>query len=125
MTGQVTATTTVGMVIAVSAGGPLSEVFGEIAAVEAIMGLGGGITMGIVSKENLRETIRGGAVGMFLAFGLGSLGPVLLSKILDLPPEADPTSPQVIAAYSYAIGLFHHLIIDKILRGKGGNDDQG
>ena len=119
MSGQTTAmTATVGMVAAVSTGGPLSEVFGELAAVEAIMGLGGGITMAIGNRETIRETLRGGVIGMLLAVGFGALAPVVVAKVLGLPSDGTTITPQTAAAYSFAIGLGHHLIIDRMNRKK-------
>jgi hypothetical protein len=119
---QHTITATVGIPLAAMAGGPLAQVFGELTLVEAIMGLGGGVTMAVGSRETLRETVRGGFLGSVLAVGFGALAPVIVSKFLGVSSSEQIVGPQATAAYSYAIGLGQHLIIDKISRKKGGDD---
>jgi hypothetical protein len=123
MTQTTTTFAAVGTAVAASAGGPLAQVFGELAAVEAIMGAGGGVAMAIGNRETLRETVRGGALGCLLAVGFGTLTPVIVSKFLGLESHEQVIGPQAMAAYSFAIGLSQHLIIDKISRKKKGADD--
>lgn len=122
-----TMTAAVGTATAAAVGGPLSQVFDEMTAIAAIMGMFGGLTMAISNRETWREMVRGGILGLFLAVGFGALAPTIGSKLIEMltgsPVGGDVIGPEGMAAYSYVIGLAQHLILDRLQRTKGEDDD--
>lgn len=126
MAGENTAIAALGTATAAAVGGPLSQVFDEVTAIAAIMGLLGGLTMGISNRETKWEMVRGGVLGLSLAVGFGVLvppiGSALISSVVDADIRSDFIGPQGVAAYSYVIGLLQHLILDRVQRDKGGDD---
>jgi hypothetical protein len=116
-----------GTAAAAMAGGPLSQVFDEMTAIAAIMGLFGGVTMAVSNRETWLEMARGGFLGLGLAVGFGAIvppiGAALVESLVGAKTDGALVGPQGVAAYSYVIGLAQHLILDRIQR-KGGGDAQ-
>lgn len=107
------------------AGGPLAVVFGEMAAVQAIMGLGGGAAMAVSTRESAWSTVTAGLLGAVLAVGLGVLGESVLSAIMGLKAGENVSGPQAVAAYSFAIGLAQRPIYEWFARRTGGSSEDG
>ncbi|MEH7827096.1 hypothetical protein [Gemmobacter denitrificans] len=94
-----------GAALAAVAGGPLTDVFNELALALAIMGAGGGITRGLANRLPWREVVRGGVIGASLAFGIGALAP----KALGVNVEGSTVS--ILAASAYLLGFLQDFVV--------------
>ena len=95
---------------AAAAGGPLAQVFNELALVMALMGLAGGSIRGLSLKISMREMCRGAVIGAGLAFGFGILSPPILAAQfgIDIFPDA-PTIP-LLAATAFVVGYMQDVV---------------
>lgn len=107
-----------GAALAAVAGGPLTDVFNELALALAIMGAGGGITRGLANRLPWREVLRGCVVGALLAVGIGALAPQVLGKMLAMEIEGGTVS--VLAASAYLLGFLQDFAIAFLQRKPGG-----
>lgn len=121
--GHNTAAAGLGTATAALAGGPLAQVFGELAIVQAIMGFGGAIAMAIHRKEPIKVTGISGFLGAVLAVGLGVLSEAVLHSVLGIEVGENVSSAQASAAYSFAIGLAQRPIYEWFSKKTGGSDD--
>ena len=99
------------------AGGPLAEVFNELALVLALMGAAGGATRGLALRLQWREVLRGIALGALLASGVGVLLPHVLGPWLG--PDLPVTVP-ALAACAYLVGFMQDAVIARLQRGPKG-----
>jgi hypothetical protein len=113
MSGQSTAVATGGAAVAALAGGPLAEVFNEMALVLALMGAAGGATRGLALRLAWREVLRGVFLGALLATGGGVLLPHLLGPWLG--PDLAVTVP-ALAACAYLVGFLQDTVIARLQR---------
>lgn len=109
---------------AAAMGGPISQVFSELALMTAIMGAGGGLTLGLATKGTpWRDVARGVALGALLAGGFGVIAPWVVSKWMQIPIDTANPNPSIFGACSFVIGLAQDFILDKMTRVKDqGND---
>lgn len=123
MTGHNTLIAGLGTATAAAAGGPLAQVFGELAIVQAIMGFGGAVAMAVHKKEPIKVTGLSGCLGGVLAVGLGAVSEAVLSKVFGLSLGDGVSGAQASAAYSFAIGLAQRPIYEWFSKKTGGDDD--
>lgn len=117
MSGQTTAAVgAVGAVVAAGAGGPLSEVFNELALVMAIMGAAGGLTRGLAIRLPWREVVLGSALGCLIASGFGVLAPHIVKNLFGI--DAGGSTARVMAASAYIMGFGQDVVITWAKRGK-------
>lgn len=115
MSGQASTTVAVvGAIGAGAAGGPLAEVFNELALVLALMGAAGGMTRGIANRLPWREVGRGTFLGALIAFGMGALSPSIVESLFQINPG---TTIPVLAASSFLIGFGQDVVIAFLKRG--------
>lgn len=107
-----------GAVVAAVAGGPMADVFNELALALAIMGAGGGITRGLASRLPWLEVLRGGVVGALMAVGLGALAPQVVTQLMQVEIEGRTVS--VLAASAYLLGFLQDFAISLLQRKAGG-----
>lgn len=107
-----------GAVIAAMAGGPMADVFNELALALAIMGAGGGITRGLANRLPPKEVLRGCVVGALLAVGLGALAPQVMGKMLAVEMQGGTVS--VLAASAYLLGFLQDFAVAFLQRKPGG-----
>ena len=113
MTGHNTGIAAVGAVAAGAMGGPLAEVFNELALVLVIMGAGGGATRGLALRLPWLETVRGIVLGGLMAGGLGVILPYIVGPWL--PPGMPATVP-VLAACAYLVGFLQDTVVSRLQR---------
>ena len=113
MSGHNTAIAIGGAGAAAMAGGPLAQVFNELALVLAIMGAAGGATFGLANRLPLIEVARGILLGALMASGLGVLLPNVLSPWIGV--DALTTVP-VLAGCAYFAGFVQDVLISKLRR---------
>ena len=113
MSGHNTAIAAGGAMAAAAAGGPLEQVFTELALMLVLMGAGGGATRGLAIRLPFLEVLRGITLGGLLAGGLG----VLLPHILR-PWVGDDTLLTVpaLAACAFLVGFLQDIVITRLQR---------
>ena len=102
------------------AGGPLAQVFTELALMTAIMGGAGGLTLSLaVRGRGFKATGRSVAFGALLAAGFGAISPALVGQFLNIQIG---NSVQALAAASFAIGMGQDVIAARIEKWSGSDD---
>jgi hypothetical protein len=104
----------------------LRDLAAPTAVILAAWGALGGATNALTTRMRLRDAIRHILLGGLIAAGMGSLSLALVSRWLDLPPEAIPAGGAAGSA-AYLVGVFGPALIEVALarlRGgrKGGGD---
>lgn len=120
MSGNSTAIGALGAAAAAGAGGPLAQVFSELALVMAIMGLAGGGVRGLSLRLPWREWLRGCAVGSGLAFGFGVLAPPILAGQLGIEVVPDGPTVPALAASAFVIGFLQDVVTAWLQSRNGG-----
>jgi hypothetical protein len=99
--------------MAALAGGPLQQVFNELALVLVLMGAGGGATRGLAIRLPWQEVLRGIVLGGLLAGGLGVLTPHILRPWIGT--DALITVP-ALAAGAFLVGFLQDVVIARLQR---------
>lgn len=107
-----------GTLAALLAGGPLSEVFGQLGLMMALMGALGGATRAIAIKVPWSEVIRPTLLGALLAFGLGVIAPPVIERVAGIVPAPDTPAIPMLAASSFLIGFMQIRVISLLEKGK-------
>lgn len=81
------------------------------AVILAAWGALGGATNALSTKMRLRDALRHILLGGLIAAGMGSLSMALVTRWLDLPPEAIPAGGAAGSA-AYIVGVFGPAIIE-------------
>ena len=106
--------------MAAAAGGPISEVFTELALMTAIMGGAGGLTLSLaVRGRGFKATGRSVALGGLLAAGFGAISPALAGQFMNIQIG---NNVQALAAASFAIGMGQDIIAARITKWSGSDD---
>lgn len=105
-----------GTLLAGSAGGPLSQVFGEMTLVMGIMGAFGGSASALAVKLPYSQVVRPAILGSLMAMGFGVLGPLVLSNIFGLEIANGTSMPPILAGSAFAIGFTQERVIKRFLK---------
>ena len=112
MTGQTSvAVATGGAVASYLAGGPLAEVFNQLALTLALMGGFGGLTMGLAVRLPWRDVTRSFFVGGLLAAGLGAISPVLIERLFGISLSGGGTAVSLLASGSFMVGFGQDVVV--------------
>lgn len=114
MSGNSTVLAAAGAVIAGAAGGPLAQVFNELALVLALNGAMGGLAWGMINRRPWRLILVATVLGAVFAFGFGQVSPQIVANLwgVDFGPEG--ITVPVLAACAFVIGLMQDRLIDII-----------
>lgn len=95
------------------------SVLNERGALLAFFGALGGAVRSAALKTTWREGLRVVFIGSVTAFGVGALGPKLLSPWLgDLPEGIDAQALGTLCAAAFLIGLIAVTMIERMVSGK-------
>lgn len=120
MTGQTTSLSlAAGAVGAAVVGGPLSQVFHELALVMAIMGAAGGLTWGLANRHPWRNAARGVVLGALLAFGFGLASPNILDAVFSIKFAPGGSSASWLASCAFFVGLSQDAVLAFVRRWQG------
>jgi hypothetical protein len=114
MSGNSTLVATGGAAAAALAGGPLAEVFNELALVLALMGAAGGMSRGLAIALPWREVARGVVLGALLATGLGVLLPHLLGPWIG---QSGAVTVPALAACAFLAGFLQDILVARLRNG--------
>lgn len=117
MSGQTTMFAAAGTATAAALGGPLEQVFNELAIVLALMGALGGMTRGVAVRLGWLEVGRGVALGALLATGMGALLPQIVSPWIGSDLGQGATVP-ILAACAYLVGFAQDVLIARLRGGR-------
>ena len=104
----------------------LRDLATSTAVILAAWGALGGATNALTTRMRLRDALRHILLGGLIAAGMGSLSMALVTRWLDLPPEAIPAGGAAGSA-AYLVGVFGPAFIELILarlRGAQGGGDE-
>lgn len=91
------------------------EVFGPLAQVIAFFGGLGALVTALVTKKSWLETLRIVAVGVIVAFGLGTTSPFILAKVM---PELAAVGGAVLGVFTtsgFIVGLVAVALVERFL----------
>ena len=114
MSGNSTALAAAGMMIAGAAGGPLSQVFNELALVLALNGAAGGLACAMINRRPWRLIIVATILGAVFAFGFGQMAPQIVTSLLGVDFGPEGATVPALAAGAFLIGLMQDRLIDLI-----------
>jgi hypothetical protein len=114
MSGNSTAVAAAGMILAGAAGGPLAQVFNELALVLAINGAAGGLAWGMINRRPWRMIAASTVLGAVFAFGFGQMAPHVVTGILGVDFGPQGATVPALAAGAFLIGLMQNRLIDWI-----------
>lgn len=114
MSGNSTFLAAAGAVIAGAAGGPLAQVFNELALVLALNGAIGGLAWGMINRRPWRLIAVATVLGAVFAFGFGQITPQLVTNFLGVNFGPEGITVPVLAACAFVIGLMQDRVIDLI-----------
>lgn len=92
----------------------LRDLAASTAVILAAWGALGGATNALTTRMRLRDALRHILLGGLIAAGMGSLSMALVTRWLDLPPEAIPAGGAAGSA-AYLVGVFGPAIVELIL----------
>lgn len=108
MTGQAS-TTAVAFAAAGGAaavvGGPLMQVFNEMALVMAITGAAGGVCRSMALHQPFKDVFGSAIFGALLAFGVGLMAPKIVEKVIGIEIGPDTTSVPMLASSGFLLAL--------------------
>jgi hypothetical protein len=114
MSGNSTAVAAAGMVLAGAAGGPLAQVFNELALVLALNGAAGGLAWGLINRRPWRLMAVATILGAVFAFGFGQMAPQIVTNLMGVDFGPQGATVPVLAACAFLIGLMQDRLIDLI-----------
>lgn len=114
MSGNSTALAAAGAVIAGAAGGPLAQVFNELALVLALNGAAGGLAWGIINRRPWHLIAVATVLGAVFAFGFGQMAPQIVTSVLGVDFGPEGATVPALAAGAFLIGLMQDRLIDLI-----------
>ena len=94
--------------------GALRDLVASTAAILAAWGALGGATNALTTRMRLRDAVRHILLGGVIAAGMGSFSMALVTRWLDLPPEAVPAGGAAGSA-AYLVGVFGPAVIEVTL----------
>ncbi len=89
----------------------LRDLAASTAAILAAWGALGGATNALTTRMRLRDAVRHILLGGVIAAGMGSLSMAVVTRWLDLPPEAVPAGGAAGSA-AYLVGVFGPAVIE-------------
>ena len=102
----------------------MSEVFNARAAILAFFGALGGSVRAVVLKTTWKEGLRVTFVGGAVAFGLGVLGPAIMSPWIGDLPKGMAGAMGTFTAVAFMIGLSAVTIVERLIAGKPVIDEE-
>lgn len=97
------------------------EVFGPLGQVIAFFGGLGGLVNALVTRKPLRETFRVVIVGVAVAFGLGTISPHILAKVVPELSEVSGAALGILTASAFVVGLVAVALVERLMgRANGG-----
>lgn len=99
------------------------EVFGPLGQVIAFFGGLGGLVNALVTRKPWRETLRVVIVGVAVAFGLGTVSPYILAKVVPELSEVGGAALGILTASAFVVGLVAVAIVERVM-GRANGDQQ-
>lgn len=105
-------------------GGPLMQVFNEMALVMAITGALGGACRSMALHQSFKDTVGSALFGALIAFGVGLMAPKIVEKAIDIEIGPDTFSAPMLASSGFLLALGQDFIRNFLwrwfLRSRGG-----
>lgn len=111
-----------GAALSFAAAEPLYQVFNFTGLTMACMGALGGMTFAMVDRAQWREGVRQALIGALLAFGLGVLGPPIISRMMGAEILGSAGTIQGLGAAAYLVGFAQERVATWLLLVRGGDD---
>ncbi|WP_347311351.1 hypothetical protein [Defluviimonas sp. SAOS-178_SWC] len=91
------------------------EVFSPLGQAIAFFGGLGGLVNALVTRKPWKETVRVVTVGVAVAFGLGTISPHILSKVLPELAEVGGAALGVLTASAFVVGLIAVALVERVM----------